>query len=82
MNFLRLLIIGFFIHPHFGRAQEKKQIVRKVQEVSFDGMDLKGTLRTPDGAYLVQKRGIKFLPLYDVKKDMDGKIRDSILYVR
>lgn len=60
----------------------KSKTVRKVQEVNFAEMDLKGTVRNPDGAYLVQKRGIKFMPLYDVQKDMDSKIRESAQYVR
>lgn len=64
------------------RAFAKEPTVRKVQEVSFDEMDLKGTVRNPDGAYLVQKRGIKFMPLIEVKKNMDSKIRDSVQYVR
>ncbi len=68
--------------PNGAEAQEKKKVYRKVQEVNFAELNLKGTVRNPDGAYLVQKRGIKFLPLYDVKKDMDGKIRDSVQYVR
>ena len=59
----------------------KTRTVRKVQEVNFGEMNLKGTIRNPDGAYLVQKRGIKFLPLYDVQKDMDGRIRESALYL-
>jgi hypothetical protein len=63
-------------------AQAKTKTVRKVQEVNFGEMSLKGTIRNPDGAYLVQKRGIKFMPLYDVQKDMDAKIRDSVQYVR
>ncbi len=77
------LIIGLvFSVLDLVHAQVKKQTIRKVQEVNFDGLDLKGTLRTPDGAYLVQKRGIKFMPLYDIKKDMDSKIRESVQYVR
>ncbi len=60
----------------------KNKIVRKVQEVNFEEMDLKGTVRNPDGAFLVQKRGIKFMPLVDLKKDMDSKIRESVQYVR
>ncbi len=60
----------------------KEKTTRKVQEVSFEEMDLKGTVRNPDGAYLVQKRGIKFMPLMDVKKNMDAKIRESAQYVR
>lgn len=63
-------------------ADTKKRSIRKVQEVNFGEMSLKGTIRNPDGAYLVQKRGIKFLPLYDVKKDMDSRIRDSSFYVK
>lgn len=59
----------------------QKKTVRKVQEVNFGDMDLKGTIRNPDGAYLVQKRGINFMPLYDVQKDMDAKIRESALYL-
>lgn len=67
---------------HQSFAQSKKRSIRKVQEVNFGEMSLKGTIRNPDGAYLVQKRGIKFLPLYEVKKDMDSRIRDSSFYVK
>ncbi|UOF02429.1 hypothetical protein ACES2L_06225 [Bdellovibrio bacteriovorus] len=62
-------------------AFAKQRTVRKVQEVNFGDMSLKGTIRNPDGAYLVQKRGVKFMPLYDVQKDMDGRIRESALYL-
>lgn len=64
------------------KAEAKTKVTRKVQEVNFGEMNLKGTIRNPDGAYLVQKRGIKFLPLYDVQKDMDARIRESSLYLR
>lgn len=60
----------------------KSKTTRKVQEVDFDEMSLKGTIRNPDGAYLVQKRGLKFMPLHQVKKDMDTKIRESSFYVK
>ncbi len=63
-------------------AQSKKKTVRKVQEVNFGEMSLKGTIRNPDGAFLVQKKGLKFLPLYDVQKDMDARIREASFYVR
>jgi hypothetical protein len=56
--------------------------IRKVQEVNFSDMSLKGTIRSPDGAFLVQKRGMKFMPLYNVQKDVDAKIRDSVNYMR
>lgn len=59
----------------------KKTKTRDVQEVNFSEMNMKGTIRNPDGAYLVQKKGIKFMPLYDIQKDMDKKIRETSLYI-
>ena len=58
-----------------------KKTVRQVQEVNFSDMNLKGTIRNPDGAYLVQKRGIKFMPLHDVQKDLDQKLRETPSYI-
>ncbi len=74
---LAALILFIGISP----AHAKKTEVRKVQEVNFSEMNLKGTIRNPDGAYLVQKKGLKFMPLHDVQKDMDGKIRETSLYI-
>lgn len=72
-----LFVTGLALEAH-----SKTKSNRKVQEVNFGEMNLKGTIRNPDGAYLVQKRGIKFLPLYEVQKDLDGRIRESSLYLR
>lgn len=74
--------ILFFTFALSFSANAKSKNIRKVQEVNFGEMSLKGTIRNPDGAFLVQKRGIKFLPLHEVQKDMDSKIRESIKYVK
>jgi hypothetical protein len=63
-------------------SEAKSKNSRKVQEVNFGEMSLKGTIRNPEGAFLVQKKGIKFMPLHEVQKDMDKKIRESASYVR
>jgi hypothetical protein len=78
-TFIQMMIA--FLLLGSSTAFAKQRTVRKVQEVNFGEMNLKGTIRNPDGAYLVQKRGIKFMPLYDVQKDMDGRIRESALYL-
>lgn len=62
-------------------AQAKKKKTRDVQEVNFSEMSLKGTIRNPDGAYLVQKRGIKFAPLHEVQQDVDRKIRETAAFI-
>lgn len=81
MTLIHMALIQVFVFTPF-LTFAKNTTVRKVQEVNFAEMDLKGTVRNPDGAYLVQKRGIKFMPLYDMQKNMDGKIRDSIVYAK
>lgn len=60
----------------------KKVQYRKTQDVNFDGMDVDGVVRNPDGAYLVQKRGIDFIPLYQVRKNFDDNIKESVEFVK
>jgi hypothetical protein len=55
---------------------------RKSQEVNFDGIDVDGKASSPDGAYLVQKRSIDFMPLYQVRKNFDDNIVESAQYVK
>lgn len=74
---MKIIILGLFI----SLSVFAKTKTRDVQEVNFSEMSLKGTIRNPDGAYLVQKKGIKFAPLHDVQKDVDRKIRETALYI-
>ena len=70
-----VLVIGL---PCFA----KKVKYRKVQEVDFEETDIDGKVRNPDGAYLVQKRGVDFLPMYKVKSTFDENIKESFEYLR
>ena len=60
----------------------KKVQYRKTQDVNFDASEVDGAVRSPDGAYLVQKRGIDFNPLYKVRKNFDDNIKESVEYVK
>lgn len=86
IKFLVSLVLAFILTfvPFVASAKAagaKKTKTRDIQEVNFGEMNLKGTIRNPDGAYLVQKKGIKFMPLHDIQKDMDKKIRETSLYI-
>lgn len=61
---------------------KKKVSYRKTQEVNFDGSDIDGQIRSPDGAYLLQKRGVQFLPLYKVNNQFEKNILESVEYLR
>lgn len=70
-----VLLVSFQI------ALAKNVTHRKLQEVNFSEMSLKGTIRNPDGAYLVQKKGLKFQPLYKVQESFDKKLRETSLFI-
>ena len=60
----------------------KKVQYRKTQEHNFDETDIDGQVRSPDGAYLLQKRGVPFLPLYKVNNQFEKNILESVEYLR
>ncbi len=62
-------------------GKKKKVKYRKLQKVDFDGSAVDGQARNPNGSYLVQKRGINFVPLYNVKDNFDSSIIESMEYV-
>ena len=78
-----LLIFLAIIVSATAFAETKKNVkYRKTQEVNFDETDIDGQVRSPDGAYLLQKRGVKFTPLYKVDQQMEKGILDSINYLK
>lgn len=80
-SFIAILVCMSF---QLVQAEEKKQVKYKKgrQEISFDGADIDGVARNPNAAFLTQKRGIDFLPLYQVREAYDQSIKDSLDYLR
>jgi len=64
------------------KVEAKKVKYRKTQEVSFDGDDIEGVKRNPYGAYLVQKRGVDFAPLYNIREKFEANIKAAHEYVK
>lgn len=63
-------------------AESKKKVsYRKTQEVNFEDTDINGKINSPDGAYLLQKRGVHFIPLYKVNNQFEKNILDSVEYL-
>jgi hypothetical protein len=80
----QILGVGIFVAVMFTTSTvlAKKVQYRKTQDVNFDAMDVDGQVRNPDGAYVVQKRVIEFLPLYKVRRNFDENIKESVEYVK
>jgi hypothetical protein len=54
----------------------------RVQKINFEETDVDGKVRQPDGSYIVQKRGIEFIPLYKLKENFDEQIEESLQYIK
>lgn len=78
----RLVLILFLLFTPQSVWAKKKVKYRKSQDVNFDGSSIDGVARAPDGAYLHQRTGMKFLPLYKVRKQFDENIKNSVEYLR
>lgn len=88
-HLIRVLILLAFAFPALAeeaakeKAEPKKKVsYRKTQSVSFDETDIDGQVRSPDGAYLLQKRGVQFMPLYKVNNQFEKNILESVEYLR
>lgn len=79
LNNLMILSLLFTFSTLLEAAPKKAP---KVQEVHFDGSDVDGAIRKPDGLYLVQKKSIDFVPLYRVREKFDQSIKESVHYLR
>jgi len=78
------MFLGFSFLASAKEQEAKKKNVqyRKTQEVNFEGADIDGQLRSPDGAYILQKRGVQFLPLYKINDQIDLNIQEAVEYLR
>lgn len=81
LNLIGILTLLFSVFST-STVLAKKVEYRKTQEVNFDAVDVDGQVRNPDGAYVVQKRVIDFLPLYKVRRNFDESIKESVEYVK
>jgi hypothetical protein len=77
---LAFILLNFAGYAH---AEDSKKVkYSKTQQVNFEDQDIDGKVNSPDGAYLLQKRGVQFLPLYKVNNQFEKNILESVEYLR
>jgi hypothetical protein len=69
--------------PATSSAGDKKKVeYRKTQKVDFEGSDVDGQIRSPDGTLMIEKRGVQFMPLYKVNNQVEKNVLESVEYLR
>jgi hypothetical protein len=79
---VKIVLVAILFLSSGAFAKDKIVTHRDTQSVDFEGDTVEGVARHPDGAYLVQKRSVDFLPLYKVRERFDENIRSSIDYLK
>ncbi len=74
-KFMVILMVLVFSPGLYAQKEKPKRI-------DFDALDVDGEVRTPDGQYILQKSGVDFLPIYEVKTEMQNEIKKSIYFLR
>ena len=77
-----ILSLIFMVTAVAAHAEDKKVKYSKTQQVNFEDQDIDGKVNSPDGAYLLQKRGVQFIPLYKVNNQFEKHILESVEYLR
>lgn len=78
-----LFLLGLLVTAVMVDAGTTKKVVHaKTQEVNFEDTDIDGKINSPDGAYVLQKRGVQFIPLYKVNNQFEKNILESVEYLR
>lgn len=77
IKYALIVLVMLFSTTSFAKDKSKKP-----QRIDFDGLDVDGEVRTPDGQYLLQKSRVDFLPIYEVKDEMQNEIRKSVFFLR
>ena len=78
MRFFRFSAIIFvLLFTSFSFAQKDV-----VQKIDFEGLDVDGEIRRPDGTFILQKSSVDFLPIYEVKTEMQTEIEKSVYFLR
>ena len=87
---IRKTLIAYFVMAfvlpvtgHAGDGATKKKVeYRKTQKVDFEGSDVDGQIRSPDGTLMIEKRGVQFMPLYKVEHQAEKNVLESVEYLR
>lgn len=74
----RVILVTMLMLSNLAFAQFKIDKKTRTQELDFEALSLQGQIRTPEGAFLMHKRGLKFRPITQLQRDIDLKIRQQI----
>ena len=72
------MIIFFITAIAFGQEEDRKIRYQKETEIDFDDLEITGKLVKPTGALIVERSGVKFNPLIELRTDWNLEMSRSV----
>ena len=72
------MIIFFITAIAFGQEEDRKIRYQKETEIDFDDLEITGELVKPTGALIVERSGVKFNPLIELRTDWNLEMSRSV----
>ena len=66
----------------FGQENDRQIRYQKETEIDFDGLEIEGELIKPTGALIVERSGVKFNPLIELRTDWNHEMAASVTLIK
>ena len=72
------MIIFLLTALAFGQDENRKIKYQKETEIDFDSLEITGELVKPTGALIVERSGVKFNPLIELRTEWNKEMAQSV----
>jgi hypothetical protein len=66
----------------FGQEDDRQIRYQKQTEIDFDALELTGEMVKPQGSLIIERSGVKFNPLIELRLDWDTDMSRSVNLIK
>ena len=66
----------------YGQESDRNVKYQKETQIDFDGIEIAGELIKPQGALIVERSGVKFNPLIELRVNFDSEMAASVNLIK
>jgi hypothetical protein len=76
------MIVFFMVTLAFGQEDDRQIRYQKETEIDFDALELTGEMVKPQGSLIIERSGVKFNPLIELRLDFDPEMAASVRLIK
>ena len=71
-----------FLLLAFAQAEDRQIKYQHQTEIDFDALDITGEMVKPQGSLIIERQGVKFNPLIELRMDWNEEMRESVREIK